>query len=101
MLKEVGDAEVTMLLAGALLLSAQTQQLPRPTFETGVDIVLVDAHIVDRDGKPMADLRPEEFEVEISGRRRKVASVQFLSYGAPPAAAPSAVPPAALPPAPA
>ena len=67
----------------ASLLIAQTQQLPRPTFETGVDLISVDVHVVDKQGRPIADLKPDDFEVDISGRRRKIASVQFVSYGVP------------------
>lgn len=79
----------TPLAACLFALAAQAQQppqLPRPTFETGVEVILVDAHVVDRKGQPIVDLKPEEFEVEISGRKRKVASVQFVSYAGPPAA---------------
>jgi VWFA-related protein len=92
-----------LLAASLVALAAPPQQappqLPRPTFATGVEVVLVDAHVVDRQGKPVVDLRPAEFEVEISGRKRKVASVQFISYSGPYAAtapdapaAPSAAP---------
>jgi VWFA-related protein len=90
------------LVASAIVLWTPQagQQLPRPGFETHVDIVLVDAHVVDRNGKPIADLRPDEFEVEISGRRRRVASVQFVSYGGPPAAAAPGTPTAASEPSP-
>ena len=59
----------------ALLLAAQQpQQLPRPTFETGVDVILVDVHVVDKQGKPILDLRPQDFEVQVSGQRRPIAS---------------------------
>ena len=70
----------------ALCVLLQTAQLPKPTFETGVELIAVDVHVVDKNGKPIADLRPEDFEVDISGRRRKIASMQFVSY------APSKVP---------
>ncbi|MEX1128437.1 MAG: VWA domain-containing protein, partial [Vicinamibacterales bacterium] len=74
---------MTAALALAVLLAAQSQQLPRPAFETNVNVVLVDVHVVDKHGKPITDLRPEEFEVQISGRTRQVQSVQFVSYAAP------------------
>lgn len=70
------------VVALALLFAAQQpQQLPRPTFETGVDVVLVDVHVVDKQGKPIRDLRPEEFEVQISGKRRPISSMQLVDYG--------------------
>jgi VWFA-related protein len=90
----------TSLAAGLFALLAQAPQppqLPRPTFETGVEVILVDAHVVDRTGKPIVDLKPEEFEVEISGRKRKVASVQFVSYTAPVAAPAATVSDASAP----
>ena len=72
-----------LLLVALAVVASQTQQIPKPTFETGVDIIQVDVHVVDRSGKPIVDLRPEEFEVEISGKKRKIDSVQFISYKAP------------------
>lgn len=68
-----------------LALTQQPPQLPRPQFETGVDLVLVDVHVVDRNGRPILDLKPEDFEVHISGDRRKVANAQLVRYdsGAP------------------
>lgn len=56
------------------------QQLPKPTFETGVELISVDVHVVDKNGKPIVDLKPEDFEVDIAGRGRRIASVQFVSY---------------------
>jgi VWFA-related protein len=67
------------LVVLAIVLVAQ-QQLPRPTFETGVDVVLVDVHVVDRQGTPILDLTPEEFEVQIAGKRRRVVSMQVVNY---------------------
>ena len=78
----------TLATALVFALLGQTPQVPKPTFETGVDIIQVDVHVVDRSGKPIVDLKPEDFEVEISGRKRKISTVQFISYAAPlPAAA--------------
>jgi VWFA-related protein len=57
-----------------------------------VEVILVDVHVVDKAGRPIVDLKPEEFEVEISGRKRKVASVQFVSYREPPVTAAASAP---------
>jgi VWFA-related protein len=84
----------------AVLALQQAPQLPRPTFQTGVEVVLVEAHVVDKAGKPIVDLRPEEFDVEISGRQRKIASVQFVSYEGPPAPAAPLAPAVTAPPEP-
>ena len=63
------------------------QQQP-PTFKSGVELVAVDVHVVDKHGNPIVDLRPDEFEVTISGRQRRVATVALVTYAradAPPA----------------
>jgi VWFA-related protein len=87
------EEEMTKILAlASIVVSLHTQQqLPRPTFETGVDVVLVDVHVVDKQGKPILDLEPEEFEVQISGKRRRVTSVQLVNYS-PAAGVPAAEP---------
>lgn len=72
------------------LLAALTALGQRPTFKAGVDVVAVDVHVVDRGGKPITDLRLEEFEVWISARPRRVVSIELVSYATPPPAAPSA-----------
>lgn len=58
------------------------KQLPKPTFETGVELITIDVHVVDKNSKPIVDLKPDDFEIDIAGRRRKIASVQFVSYAA-------------------
>jgi VWFA-related protein len=63
----------------------------RQTFNTAVDLVAVDVTVVDKDGKPVEDLAVTDFEVLISGRSRKVVTIDRLKYGATPAT-PSAVP---------
>jgi hypothetical protein len=59
--------------------AAQPPQLPRPTFETKAEIVLVDVNVVDRDAKPVATLTPADFDLEINGQPRKIESIQFIS----------------------
>ena len=78
----------------AALILVQSQQ---PTFKSGVDLVAVDVHVVDRQGRPVVDLKPEDFQVEITGDKRKVVSAELISYDA--SAAPAKTPPpAAAPP---
>lgn len=74
---------MTFVLPILLFLAQQPPQLPRPTFETGVDVVLVDVHVVDKQGGPILDLKPEEFEVQISGKRRRITTLQLVNYGRP------------------
>jgi hypothetical protein len=73
----------------ALPLAARAQQV----FPTGVDLVAVDVTVVDRQGRPVADLRAEDFEVKVGGQVRRIVSAQLVRQAAP-------VPEATTPPAP-
>jgi VWFA-related protein len=65
-------------LAFAVVLVSGVQQR---TFKTGVDLVTIDVNVVDRDGKPIADLKPEDFEVSIANRTRPVVTIDRRIYG--------------------
>jgi VWFA-related protein len=84
-------------LAAAFLQAAagagQTQQLPRPTYETGVDVVLVDLTVVTRSGDPLTDLKAPDFRLTVDGVERPITDLRFV--GTRPAAGASG---AALPP---
>lgn len=56
-----------------------TPQVPRPSFETKAEIVLVDVNVVDRDARPVATLKADDFELEVNGQPRKIDSLQFIS----------------------
>jgi VWFA-related protein len=80
----------------ALAALAQTtpQPQPGPRFKATTDLVRVDVNVVDDNGRPIRDLKAEDFEVKVDGQPRKIASVQFVSVdsvGAIPAAAPRPV----------
>src|SRR5262245_11739640 len=62
-------------LATAGVAAAQQQQ---PTFRSTTDVVLVDVSVVAKDGTPVADLKPEQFEVMFDGRKRQVVAAEFL-----------------------
>jgi VWFA-related protein len=54
------------LLLGSLLIEAQqptAQDQPRPTFRTEANYIRVDVYATTRDGKPVLDLRRDEFEL--------------------------------------
>jgi VWFA-related protein len=65
---------------GVAAVSAQTPapQTKQPVFRTGVDLLTVDATVVDRDGRQVTDLTPAEFIVEVDGRPRTVVSAEYL-----------------------
>ena len=62
------------------LVIALMWNVQRPTFKSDVSVVVVDAHVVDRTGQPIIDLKPHDFEVSISGKARRVTSAEFVSY---------------------
>ena len=71
-------------LVGSLLALQGHQlraQATRPqTFKSGVDVIAVDVNVVDRNGQPVKGLTPEQFEVTVDGRPRRVLSADFLNY---------------------
>jgi VWFA-related protein len=62
----------------------------RPTFSTTTTVLTLDVTALDRDGKPVAGLTPEDFEVKING---SVQPVQTLAYIEAKVDAPSTAPP--------
>ena len=62
--------------------SAQTAQQP-PTFRSGVELIEVDATVLDRDGNPIPDLQAADFAVTVDGEPRAVVQAQFISLRAP------------------
>jgi VWFA-related protein len=50
------------------------------TFRSGVDLVAVDAQVVDRDGTPIGNLATSNFDVWINGQARKVVSADLIQY---------------------
>ena len=72
--------------------AAPAGQAP-PVFGVGVDIVALDASVVDAEGRPVLGLGPEDFRAEIDGRPRRVVSVEYigrdLEAPAPPSARPT------------
>jgi len=64
-----------------------------PVFAVGVDLVAVDVSVIDTDGRPLLGLQPVDFEIEVDGRTRVVASTEYvgrdLESASPPAARPA------------
>jgi len=48
------------------------------TFRSGVDLVTVDAAVLEGDGRPVPTLRAEDFRIEVDGRPRRIVSAQFV-----------------------
>jgi VWFA-related protein len=65
----------------------------QPTFRSGVDLVTVDAAVLDGDGRPVPGLGAEDFRIDVDGRPRRIVSAQFVDLSGP--ADRPALPPAA------
>lgn len=63
-----------------LSLSVAAAQQP-PITRTTTTGVLIDVSVVDRQGRPVLDLRPEEFELEEDGKRQQIAAVSLVHAG--------------------
>lgn len=61
--------------------TATPQQTP-PTFRAGIDLVAVDVSVVDRNGRPVDDLKPADFTLKVDGRPREIVSAEFVSFRA-------------------
>jgi VWFA-related protein len=73
----------------------QPQPQPQPpaaTFRSTVDLVPVDVNIIDRSGKPVADLQAGDFVLMVDGQPRKIVSAEYIptDRDAPAPAAPAA-----------
>ena len=51
---------------------------PKP-FRSSVDLVPVDVNVVDRTGRPVADLTPQDFALKVDGKPRRIATAQFIA----------------------
>jgi VWFA-related protein len=76
-----------LALVAAQASYAEDQQPPR--FQSGVEVVTVDVTVVDGDGRPIHDLQPRDFVVEVDGLRRRVISAQWVALTPATPAAPS------------
>ena len=82
---------VTALIA----LDAQTSQPAAPSrpagdqtpvFRTGVEVLPLDVVVLDRDGRQVTDLATSDFQVEVDGKTRRVATAEYIKLTDPVAA---------------
>ena len=79
-------ASAVSLLAQTPTPPAQPPATPKPpaaqppVFRSDVDIVVVEATVVDRSGAIVRGLQPSDFRVEIGGRLREVVSADLVEY---------------------
>jgi VWFA-related protein len=70
----------SIAIAGAETLRSQSPQ--QPVFRGGVELVTLDVTVVDKDGRPVKGLKPEDFAVLLEGQARPVRALDFLEFGA-------------------
>jgi VWFA-related protein len=77
------------LLAGFVATAAVRAQAPPqdpaqpPKFRAGVDVVVVEATVLDRREDVVRGLGPADFSAEVGGRRREVVSAELVEYTPP------------------
>ena len=79
-------------VSGSGLPPQQTQQ--PPAFKTGVDLLTLQASVVDKDRRPVTDLTASDFSVTVEGRARKVLFARFRGKTETAAEAPATAGPA-------
>lgn len=66
------------LVASGFVGTVGAIQDPQQPLKSGVELVLVDAQVVDKKGDPIAGLTSQNFQVSLNGKRRTVVSAEFL-----------------------
>ena len=78
----MGRGPWACLVVVALSVAASAQQNGKPVFRAGTTLVRLDVRVVDRDGKPITDLRQDEVQVVDGGASRPVVLFQRVSGAA-------------------
>jgi VWFA-related protein len=77
------------LLAGVAL-SAVAVPAQTPQFRAGVDVVIVEATVLDKAGAVIKGLEPADFTVEVGGKTREIVSAELVEFTPPAKDAPPA-----------
>lgn len=70
---------ITLLLAGCCVAAAQ------PTFRSGVELVTIDVVATDRSGRPVHNLKAEDFELFEDGKSQPIRTFEFIDASVTPA----------------
>jgi VWFA-related protein len=83
--RHAAGAAALLAVLGGVLAAQQPSSQPadQPAFRTGADLVIVDAVVVDKNGKPIAGLTASDFEVHDEGRVQTVSLFQTVAPEAP------------------
>jgi VWFA-related protein len=71
-------AVAATLALGPTLALAETAVRPAPVIQVGVDLIRIDATVTDEDGRPVTDLRPEDFRLKVDGKLVPVQNAAFF-----------------------
>ena len=82
----------TLVLALPSLVGAQEKV---PVFRSAVELITVDAVVLDKAGRPVRGLKAEDFEITEGGKPQEVTSFEAVDLGDRPAAEPAASSPVA------
>jgi VWFA-related protein len=67
---------------GVLPLAPWALQAQQPrSFRAGVDLLTIELRVLDRQGRPVQGLRPEDFQIELDGQRRPVQAMEYVAFG--------------------
>jgi VWFA-related protein len=73
---------IPLAAAAAIALTAsmqlEAQQPSQPVFRSSVELTSIDLSVLDNQGKPITDLKPEDFIVRIDGSDRRVVSADWV-----------------------
>jgi VWFA-related protein len=72
-------AAAGIAVASALLSGQTSQEPPKATFRSAIDLVRVDVNVIDRNGRPVGDLTARDFTLMVDGKPRSVASAEFIA----------------------
>ncbi len=98
--RQAGRLSCGVAVIGAVLLAVPAASIVRagrapapqdpqaPLFKSGIDLVTIDANVVDKMGTPLRSLTQDQFEVTVDGRPRRVLSAELVDHAPPPADAP-------------
>lgn len=74
---------VTLMALVALLIAPMSAQQQPATFKAGVTLVGVDVTVLDRDGRPVTGLTPDDFQITLNGKPRPVRTLSYVEVAAP------------------
>jgi len=70
---------IPLLIALGLAAAVAAQQ--KQIFRSDVDVIAVDVAVIDAKGNPVPSLGPDDFDVTVSGKPRKVVRAAWMAYG--------------------